>query len=222
MRILLVEDDADLSASLAAALTRDGFVVNTAGDGVEALDRLVEYDFDAVILDRDLPRMSGDGVCREIRSSGQPVPVLMLTALTSVRDRVAGLDMGADDYLTKPFAYEELAARVRAISRRPTVAVTDEVAAGDLLIDFTRGAVTYRGERVRLSPKEYTVLEALARADGRPLSVERLLDIGWDAPDEIGRSVVKVVVHSLRQKLAPALISHDPGFGYRLETETRS
>lgn len=218
MRVLLVEDDTDLSAALSSALSRDGLVVTTAADGVEALDRLVEFDFDAVILDRDLPRMSGDSVCREIRNSGTPVPVLMLTALHSVEDRVAGLQMGADDYLTKPFAYEELLARLDALARRGTAQPDRVLRKGDLVIDLERRTCTHLGQRVRLSPKEYGVLEELIRADGRPLSVDRLLDIGWGAPDEISRSVVKVTIHGLRQKLSADLIVHDPGFGYRLET----
>ena len=217
MRILLVEDNADLSAAITASAARDGYTVTTAYDGVQALDRLVEFDFDVVILDRDLPRMSGDGVCREIRSSGQDLPVLMLTALTSVRDRVAGLDLGADDYLTKPFAYEELAARVRALRRRGMTPIADEITIGELTVDRVRNSVIYDGRRVRLSPKEFAVIEALARAEGRHLTVERLLDVAWDAPEDISRSVVKVTMHSLRKKLAPELIVHDPGYGYRLE-----
>lgn len=217
MRILLVEDNSDLSAAIATSLARDGYVVTAAHDGVQALDRLVEHDFDVVILDRDLPRMSGDSVCREIRSSGQGVPVIMLTALTTVRDRVAGLDLGADDYLIKPFAYEELAARVRALTRRGASPVADEMTIGELTVDRARNSVTYEGRRVRLSPKEFAVIEALVRAEGRHLTVERLLDVAWDAPDDISRSVVKVTMHSLRRKLAPNLIVHDPGFGYRLE-----
>lgn len=217
MRILLVEDNTDLSAAIAASLARDGYTVTVAYDGVQALDRLVEYDFDVVVLDRDLPRMSGDSVCREIRSSGQDIRVIMLTALTTVRDRVAGLDLGADDYLTKPFAYEELAARVRALRRRGATPVADEMTIGELTVDRVRNCVIYEGRRVRLSPKEFAVIEALARAEGRHLTVDRLLDVAWDAPDDISRSVVKVTMHSLRRKLAPDLIIHDPGFGYRLE-----
>ncbi|WP_159619097.1 response regulator transcription factor [Ruania rhizosphaerae] len=218
MRILLVEDDVDLSAAVRSALARDGLVVTAALDGVEAVDRISEFDFDVVILDRDLPRMSGDSVCREIRTSGQSVPVLMLTALQTVPDRVAGLELGADDYLTKPFAYAELLARVRALGRRVNTSVAQQIRHGDVAIDLERQTVTFRGERVRLSPKEYGILEALVRADGRPLSVDRLLDIGWDAPHEISRSVVKVTVHALRQKLTPELVVHDAGFGYRLES----
>lgn len=219
MRVLLVEDDADLSAALSSALARDGLIVTRAADGVEALDRISEFNFDVVILDRDLPRMGGDTVCREIRASGESVPVLMLTALHTVRDRVAGLEMGADDYLTKPFAYEEFLARVRALGRRSGTPVDRELRHGNLRIDLERRTVAFRGERVRLSPKEFSVLEALVRADGRPLGVDRLLDIGWEAPDAISRSVVKVTIHALRQKLDAGLVVHDPGFGYRLEND---
>jgi DNA-binding response OmpR family regulator len=218
VRVLIVEDDADLSAAISSALARDGLIVNSATDGLEALDLISEFDFDAVILDRDLPSMSGDSVCREMRTSGQTTPVLMLTALRTVPDRVAGLDMGADDYLTKPFAYEELLARVRALGRRVGAPEDRELRRGDLVVDFERRTVSYQGRRVRLAPKEYSILEALTRADGRPLSVDRLLDVGWATPDAISRSVVKVTVHSLRQKLHPGLIVHDSGFGYRLET----
>ncbi|MDR6165873.1 DNA-binding response OmpR family regulator [Microbacterium paludicola] len=218
MRILLVEDNVDLSAAITMSLARDGYTITPAYDGVQALDRLIDYEFDAVILDRDLPRMSGDSVCREIRTSGQDIPIIMLTALTTVRDRVSGLDLGADDYLTKPFAYEELAARLRALRRRGTAPISDEITVGALTVDRARGNVIFDGRSIRVSPKEFAVIEALARAEGRHLTVERLLDVAWDAPDDISRSVVKVTMHSLRRKLAPDLIVHDPGFGYRLET----
>lgn len=216
MRVLLVEDDTDLRDGLRASLTRDDIIVNTASDGVHALNLTMEYDFDVVILDRDLPLMSGDSVCREMRTNGQPTPVLMLTALSEIRDRVAGLDMGADDYLPKPFAYEELLARVHALARRPPPRENRELQHGNLTLDPERGTVTFNDQRIRLSPKELRVLEALLRADGRPLSVDRLLDSTWDTPDTISRSVVKVVIHSLRQKLDPSLIVHEPGYGYRL------
>ncbi|GAA1608941.1 response regulator transcription factor [Leucobacter chromiireducens] len=217
MRVLLVEDDADLSATLSASLTRDGLVITVASDGVFALELLSERSFDVLILDRDLPRMSGDSVCREIRSYGDSTPVLMLTALHDVHHRVHGLEMGADDYLTKPFAYDELLARLRALGRRRMTPVESELEFGSIRVFPERGTASIHGRHIRLAPKELNVLEALVRSAGKPLSVEQLLEHAWEAPDAVSRGVVKVAVHSLRQKLGQESITHSPGFGYRLE-----
>ena len=213
MRVLLVEDDPDLATALHSSLTRDAHVVTVATDGIQALERASEFDFDVIVLDRDLPRLSGDAVCQELKRSGTVIPVLMLTALSTVADRVAGLNMGADDYLTKPFAYDELVARIHAVTRRNQTAQMESLRHGDLVMDLERRTVDFKGQRIRLSPKEQGVLESLLRADGRPLSVDQLLDRAWEQPDSMSRSVVKVTVHSLRRKLDPGLIAYDAGFG---------
>lgn len=216
MRILVVEDDRDLAETLREALRAEGMTVDVALDGAAALERLGEIDIDVLVLDRDLPRVSGDVVCRTLRSLDDDTRVLMLTAAAGLSDRVDGLDLGADDYLAKPFAFVELVARIRALGRRARPRVGPVLVHGPLRVDTVRRRAFIREQPVRLSPKELEVLEALLRADGRALSSEQLLDIAWETPDTISRGVVKVLMHSLRRKLALDLIEHDAGHGYRM------
>lgn len=216
MRILVAEDDPLLSDTLRDGLTAEGFTVDLALDGITAIDRLSEIDIDVLVLDRDLPGMSGDAVCRNLREFNDDTRVLMLTAASSVTDRVEGLDLGADDYLTKPFAFVELVARIRALGRRTRSVVAPVIEHGSLRVDTVRRTVWLNHESVRLSPKEFEVLEALLRADGAPLRSEQLLDIAWDTPDTLSRGVVRVLIHSLRKKIGPDLIEHEPGHGYRV------
>ncbi|MGO2933889.1 response regulator transcription factor [Microbacterium sp.] len=216
MRILVAEDDPLLSDTLRDGLTAEGFTVDIALDGITALERLSEIDIDVLVLDRDLPGMSGDAVCRNLREFNDDTRVLMLTAASSVTDRVEGLDLGADDYLTKPFAFVELVARIRALGRRTRSVVAPVIEHGSLRVDTIRRTVWLNHESVRLSPKEFEVLEALLRADGAPLRSEQLLDIAWDTPDTLSRGVVRVLIHSLRKKIGPDLIEHEPGHGYRV------
>lgn len=216
MRILVAEDDLLLSDTLRDGLTAEGFTVDIALDGITALERLSEIDIDVLVLDRDLPGMSGDAVCRNLREFNDDTRVLMLTAASSVTDRVEGLDLGADDYLTKPFAFVELVARIRALGRRTRSVVAPVIEHGSLRVDTIRRTVWLNHESVRLSPKEFEVLEALLRADGAPLRSEQLLDIAWDTPDTLSRGVVRVLIHSLRKKIGPDLIEHEPGHGYRV------
>lgn len=218
MRVLVVEDDANLAASLAESLRAEGMLVEVASDGVAALEVLRGSEPDVVLLDRDLPRLSGDGVCREMRAAGHPARVLMLTAAGTLRDRVEGLDLGADDYLGKPFAYVELLARMRALGRRGVADTAPVLEVGTLRLDTARRLAENHGARVRLSPKEFDVLEALMRADGGYISRINLLDTAWDDPDQLSAGVLKVTIHSLRRKLGEAsLITYSAGFGYRLE-----
>lgn len=216
MRILVVEDDRDLAETLREALRAEGMTVDVALDGAAALERLGEIDIDVLVLDRDLPRVSGDVVCRTLRSLNDDTRVLMLTAAAGLSDRVDGLDLGADDYLAKPFAFVELVARIRALGRRARPRVGPILVHGPLRLDTVRRRAFIHEQAIRLSPKELEVLEALLRADGRALSSEQLLDIAWETPDTISRGVVKVLMHSLRRKLALDLIEHDAGHGYRM------
>ncbi|MGG7465730.1 response regulator transcription factor [Plantibacter sp. YIM 135347] len=211
-----MEDDRDLAETLREALRAEGMTVDVALDGASALERLGEIDVDVLVLDRDLPRVSGDGVCRTLRSLNDDTRVLMLTAAAGLSDRVDGLDLGADDYLAKPFAFVELVARIRALGRRARPRVGPVLVHGPLRVDTVRRRAFIHEQPVRLSPKELEVLEALLRADGRALSSEQLLDIAWETPDTISRGVVKVLMHSLRRKLALDLIEHDAGHGYRM------
>lgn len=216
MRVLLVEDEPELADVLADGLRREGYAVEVARDGATALSSLAAADADLMILDRDLPVLTGDAVCRALRDQGHPVRILMLTAAGTLDDRVAGLDLGADDYLPKPFAYVELLARLRALGRRaPAGSGTVREAAG-VRVDTVRRIAERDGRPLALTRKEYGVLETLA-ADGGWVDADELRDEVWDDGDIRGRGVVKAAVHTLRRKLgAPDPIESAPGLGYRI------
>lgn len=223
MRILIVEDDRELAAALDDALRYEGYATVLATTGTEALQALANQPIDIVLLDRDLPVLSGDAVMATIAANRIPVAVVMLTAAAEISDRVSGLDLGADDYLTKPFAYPELLARIRALQRRsgtgaPASAVLSR---GDITIDTTRRLVFRdRGRTlVKLTPKEYGVLLELMRADGGYVPVNELYDTVWDdAASTEPADAIKTTVYSLRRKLEDrdAIVS-TRGEGYRLQ-----
>jgi len=222
MKILLVEDDHRLSRSLTRLLDGDRHVVEVAPDGHTALElAAAERGIDVVILDVGLPDMSGFEVARRLRSAGNGVAILMLTARETVGDRVNGLDAGADDYLVKPFAYDELAARIRALGRRiepgprrpaPVLQV------GPISLDEASRAVTVAGHRVELSPREFSLLESFLRHPGQALSRDQLLDQAWPFGVAVTPNAVDAYVHYLRSKLGPDgdLIETVRGVGYRL------
>jgi len=216
MRLLLVEDEADLADSLSAGLRREGYLVDVAGDGAHALALAAEHDVDVVVLDRDLPVLSGDAVCRTLVAQQYPARILMLTAAGTLDDRVAGLDLGADDYLAKPFAYLELLARIRALGRR-TSSFPAVLEHSGVRVDASRRIAERDGHPVRLTVKEFGVLEALLEAGGGWVTVDDLLDAVWEESLDRTRGVVKIVVHTLRRKLgAPGVIESAPGYGYRM------
>ncbi|MFT4029407.1 MAG: response regulator transcription factor [Protaetiibacter sp.] len=217
MRVLLVEDEHVLADGLADGLRAEGYTVDVAYDGQAALARTAASDVDIMILDRDLPALTGDAVCRTLREQGHPMRILMLTAAGTLDDRVAGLDLGADDYLPKPFAYVELLARLRALARRTAGGSGTVLEAAGVRIDTVRRAAERDGRPLRLTPKEYGVLETLLIARGGWLSAADLLDEVWAASDDRGRSVVKAAIHTLRRKLGhPDPIETAPGHGYRI------
>ncbi|MEU6929590.1 response regulator transcription factor [Streptomyces sp. NPDC046385] len=218
MRVLIVEDEAELAAMLADGLRGEGMVCDVAHDGARALELTAATTYDVLVLDRDLPRLSGDAVCRALNTAGYPARILMLTAAGALSDLVDGLGQGADDYMTKPFSYLELVARLRALGRRtsggglPTV-----LSRRGLSLDTARRVAERDGRPLKLTPRELGVLEMLLAADGAPVTTEELRDSLWDAALDPATTAVRVTVHSLRRKLGePALITHDPGFGYRL------
>lgn len=220
MRVLIVEDDTNLAATLLEALRGDGFQADAVHDGGAALSFLAVSDVALVILDRDLPVVDGDGVCRTLRATRHPARVLMLTAAGTVADRVSGLDLGADDYLAKPFAYVELIARIRALLRRDRTVTGSVIERAGVRLDTARRLAERDGRLLRLAPKEFAVLEAMLLADGGFLSAENLLDQIWDDPFQADRGVVKVVVYSLRKKLGPpSVIAFEAGHGYRVGPE---
>jgi DNA-binding response OmpR family regulator len=217
MRVLVVEDHARLADSVARVLRREGMAVDVAYDGTVALDRTVEVDYDVVVLDRDLPGVPGDEVCRRLMRESPGARVLMLTAAGTIADRVEGLTIGADDYLPKPFAYPELVARIRALGRRTQPAVPPVLVHGDLALDSAKRIATRAGVRLALNPKELAVLEYLLAAQGRVVSAEELLERVWDAATDPFTTTVKATMNRLRSKLGePPVIETVPRAGYRI------
>ena len=191
--------------------------VDIAPDGTEALERIAVTGYDVIILDRDLPGVHGDDVCRQVTAEGAESRVLMLTAANTLHDRVEGLGIGADDYLSKPFDFAELVARVRALGRRSSRAVPPTLRHGDLILDPSRRVVTRAGRRLDLSPKEFAVLECLLAAGDRVVSAEQLLDQVWDEAADPFTTVVKTTIRRLRTKLGePPVIHTVREGGYRI------
>jgi DNA-binding response OmpR family regulator len=214
--VLLVEDERVLARNIAEGLRDAGLAVDVAHDGQAALDKLDLIDYDVVVLDRDLPEVHGDDVCRALAAREAPSRVLMLTASAGVEERVAGLSIGADDYLPKPFAFVELVARIRALGRRAP-ALAPVLVRGELTVDLARRTVSRAGRSISLTRKEFGVLEALLLADGAVISAEELLDRVWDEHLDSFSNIVPVTVGRLRRKLGePALIRTVVGTGYRI------
>jgi DNA-binding response OmpR family regulator len=217
MRVLVVEDHSELAEAVASGLRREGMAVDIAGDGPSGLTNARIYEYDVIVLDRDLPRLHGDEVCRQLTADGIRARVLMLTASGGIDDRVQGLSLGADDYLPKPFAFAELVARVRALGRRAQPALPPVLECGDLQLDSARRLANRGGVRLDLSAKEFVVMELLMGAQGAVISSEELLARGWDEAADPFSNVVKVTVSRLRRKLGePDPIETVPGGGYRI------
>jgi DNA-binding response OmpR family regulator len=217
IRVLLVEDERPLAAALARWLRRQGMAVDVAHDGEAALVKARLVPYDVVVLDRHLPVLHGDEVCRRLVADGAETRILMLTAADSKDELVGGLDLGADDYLVKPVVLEELGARLRALARRATSAALPVLARGDLELDPGRRTVRRAGRPVKLAPREFDLLEALLRADGRVLSSDVLRRRLWDERFEPFDNTVRVTLGRLRRKLGdPALIETVTGSGYRI------
>jgi DNA-binding response OmpR family regulator len=217
MRVLLVEDHAKLATTVAKGLRRAGMAVDVVFDGEDALGHLASIDYDVVVLDRDLPRVHGDDVCRALIADRRQSRVLMLTAAGTVDDRVEGLALGADDYLPKPFAFAELVARIQALGRRSTPPTPPTLVHGDLIVDTARRVVTRAGKDLKLSSKEFGVLERLLAAQGRVLTIGELLEGVWDELADPFTQTVKMTVSRLRAKLGdPPVIKTVPDGGYRI------
>jgi len=213
----VVEDQVVLANSVARVLRREGMAVDVVHDGERALECTSVVDYDLVVLDRDLPRIHGDEVCGALAARSLQTRVLMLTASGTMAERVEGLNLGADDYLPKPFAYPELIARIRAISRRSQPAVPPVLAHGDLRLDPAKRLATRGGERLPLNPKELAVLEYLLSAQGRVVPTEELLERVWDEAADPFTNTVKTTINRLRSKLgSPPLIETVPRSGYRI------
>jgi DNA-binding response OmpR family regulator len=220
MRVLVAEDFEVLAQAIATGLRREGMAVDVVLDGADALERLAVTRYEVVVLDRDLPGAHGDEVCRRIVTDGGGSRVLMLTAASTVSDRVDGLGLGADDYLPKPFDFAELVARVRALARRSAIAVPPVLSRGDITLDAGRRVVQRAGRRLDLSPKEFAVLECLLGAGGRAVSAEELLERVWDEMADPFTTAVKTTIRRLRAKLGdPPVIRTIREGGYQIGSE---
>ena len=217
MRVLVVEDFEVLARSIGTGLRREGMAVDVALDGDDALEHLAVTRYDVVVLDRDLPGTHGDEVCRRLVAGGSGSRVLMLTAASTVSERVDGLGLGADDYLPKPFDFAELVARVRALGRRSVAALPPTLEAADLTLDPSRLVAFRGGRRLELSRKEFAVLECLLAVPGRVVSAEELLERAWDEAADPFTTAVKTTIRRLRAKLGdPPVIHTVREGGYRI------
>jgi two-component system, OmpR family, response regulator len=221
MRVLIVEDEVKMARALRRGLEQEGYAVDTAGDGEDGLFQGTENPYDVIVLDVMLPKLDGFEVCRRLREAGRWAPVLMLTARDGVGDRIAGLDVGADDYLVKPFSFGELLARLRALLRRSPVERPPVLVAGDVVLDPATHSVTRAGKRVELSVREFGLLEYLMRRPGQVVSRTSILEHCWDVNYDGFSNVVDVYVGYLRKKLEQPfgrpLIRTVRGVGYVLE-----
>ncbi|WEV25277.1 response regulator transcription factor [Streptomyces sp. 71268] len=216
MRLLIVEDEKRLALSLARGLTAEGFAVDVVHDGTDGLHRAGEGTYDLVVLDIMLPGMNGYAVCAALRAAGNEVPILMLTAKDGEYDEAEGLDTGADDYLTKPFSYVVLLARVRALLRRRGTGAAPVLRVGELAVDRAAHRVRRADVEVALTAREFAVLEQLAVRAGEVVSKADILEHVWDFAYEGDPNIVEVYVSALRRKLGPGLIETVRGAGYRL------
>ncbi len=224
MKLLVVEDEVKLGRAIKAGLIQDGYAVDLLHTADDGLAYAQTENYDVIVLDRMLPGgQDGLEICRTIRKAGNSTPVLMLTAKGELEDKVTGLDGGADDYLVKPFEFDELLARVRALVRRPTKAVGLTITNGPLVINTASKQVTVDGQPVKLSKKEYALLEYLAHHPDQVTSKDQLIEHVWDFESDILPNTVEVFIRSLRKKIdqpdSPSLIDTIRGFGYRLRSD---
>lgn len=224
MRILLIEDDIAISRLLKEGLEDESYAVDVAHDGSEGYRTAVADDYDVIILDIMLPEMNGYEVCRALRNDGNKTPILMLTARDAERDIVEGLDTGADDYLVKPFSFDVLLARIRALLRRPNEKLEEILQVGDLKLDPSSKKVTRASQEINLTAKEYGVLEYLMRNKGKVLSKEQIISHVWDFDADVLPNNVELFIMFLRRKIdkpfKSKLIHTVSGFGYKLEEKS--
>lgn len=221
-KILIVEDEPDLAEPVRAYLTHDHHLVEVVSDGNEALERLRFYKYDLIIMDWMLPGMHGVEVCKHFRASGGTTPILMLTSRKQVNDKITGLDSGADDYLTKPFDVQEIAARVRALLRRPQAVTSNVLTARNLVLETSTFRVTRDGAEISLLPKEFALLEFFMRHPNQVFSAEALLDRVWSSESEASPETIRTYIKRLRQKIdikgeKNSIISTVHGVGYKLD-----
>lgn len=225
MRILVVEDEHKIAQSIKKGLEQETYAVDLAFDGEIGLDMALSEEFDLIILDRMMPEMDGIEICKRVRKKGIHTPILILTARGQVDDRVEGLDAGADDYLTKPFAFEELLARIRALKRRPSDVLNEVLAIDDLSVNTNTFEVKRAGKIIHLSSKEFSLLEYLLRHQGKIVTKEQIINHVWSYDSDVLPNTVEVYIGYLRQKIDKNLASKIPlihtvrGFGYKLSIQ---
>lgn len=224
MRVLLIEDDVTIARLLKEGLEDEAYAVDIAHDGSEGYRTAAADDYDVIILDIMLPEMNGYEVCRALRNNGNKTPILMLTARDTERDIVEGLDTGADDYLAKPFSFDVLLARIRALLRRPNEKLEEVLQVGDLKLDPSSKKVTRASQEINLTAKEYGVLEYLMRNKGKVLSKEQIISHVWDFDADVLPNNVELFIMFLRRKIdkpfKSKLIHTVSGFGYKLEEKS--
>jgi DNA-binding response OmpR family regulator len=217
MRVLIAEDELRLADAIARGLRRQGMAVDLAPDGEQALSKSRIVRYDVLVLDRDLPGVHGDDVCRMVRDERPETGILMLTAAGSLEDVIDGLSLGADDYLSKPFRFAELVARVHALARRATPSRPPVLKRGELELDPARRRLTRAGDELQLARKEFAVLEVLMAAEGATVSAEQLLERVWDEHTDPFTNVVRMTIMTLRRKLGePPVVETVIGVGYRM------
>jgi len=220
MKILVVEDEHIIATSLKKGLEQEHYTVDLAFDGQEGFDLASSEDYDLLVLDLMLPKLDGLEICRQLRANQNHIPILILTAKSQIEDKIKGLNCGADDYLTKPFAFEELLARIRALSRRPQAAAVEIITVGDLSINLSTYEVVRNKKAISLSAKEYSLLECLMRHAGKILSKDQLIQRVWSYESDILPNTVEVYIRNLRQKIdkpfSKKLIKTIRGFGYKI------
>lgn len=220
MKILIVEDEHLIANALKKGLEQEHYTVDLAFDGTEGFDLATTGDYDLLLLDLMLPKMNGLEICRQLRQQQNQVPILMLTAKSQLEDKIKGLNSGADDYLTKPFAFEELLARIRALTRRPKNSAGEIITVGDLSLNLSTYEVTRQGKIISLSSKEYSLLECLMRHANKILNKDQLIQHVWSYESDILPNTVEVYIRNLRQKIdqpfTQKLIKTIRGFGYKI------
>ena len=220
MKILIVEDEHLIATSLKKGLEQERYTVDIAFDGLEGYDLASTGDYDIILLDLMLPGLDGLSICKKLREAKNNTPILMLTAKSQLEDKIKGLNSGADDYLTKPFAFEELLARIRALSRRPQQATSKVLTVGDLSLDTTNYQIKRGDKEIRLSSKEYSLLECLMRHAGQILNKDQLIQYVWSYESDILPNTIEVYIRNLRQKIdkpfKKKIIQTIRGFGYKI------
>lgn len=216
MRILVVEDEHKIANSIRRGLEQEGYAVDVAYDGEDGFDLASSESYGVIVLDLMLPKMDGMTICKKLRDEGNNTPILILTAKGEIADKVEGLNAGADDYLVKPFAFAELVARIKALSRRPKETLGTVISSGDLSLNTISFTVRYKGKSIDLSKKEFSLLEYLLRHKGKVVSKEQIIQSVWDYEADILPNTVEVFVGYLRNKIGDDVIKTVRGFGYKI------